>query len=280
MKISIIIPTIGRKTLKKVLQSIMDAKGFDKTNAEIIVIGDGNFSRDFILEQNSKHQFIKFLSTGKTSGASSARNLGIVESTGEIITFIGDDTYVDSLWLQELKKFHTENPRKNIAMLGQINWTDEFKNKSFYKWLNNWAQFSYRSIRLHGAKWHHFYTSNISIKRELLGDDRFFAGFTGWGFEDSELGYRLYKKKMNLIYNSKCIVYHDHPQTIEKVCNNFQNARKNAEIFEKLHPELKIIPRGKKLKALKIIIKIAKLFNFIPAVDWWCQWKEAWIREK
>ena len=133
MKISIIIPTIGRKTLKKVLQSIIDAKGFNENNTEIIVIGDGDFSRDFILEQSTKHQFIKFLSTGKISGASSARNLGIEESTGEIVTFIGDDTYVDSLWLQELRKFHMENPWKNIAMLGQINWTDEFKDKSFYK---------------------------------------------------------------------------------------------------------------------------------------------------
>ena len=139
----------------------------------------------------------------------------------------------------------------------------------------------YRKIRLHGAKWSNFYTSNVSIKREFLEENRFFAGFTGWGFEDSEFGYRLYKKGMNLIYDKDCIVYHDHKQNIDDVCRNFGNARKNALIFEKLNPELLIIPRGNKLKVLKYLIKAAKFISpIISEVKWWYMWKEAWIREE
>jgi hypothetical protein len=85
---------------------------------------------------------------------------------------------------------------------------------------------------------------------------------------------------MNLIYNPKVIVYHDHKQTIDDVVRNFQNARKNAEIFEKLHPELHIIPRGHKLEILKKMIKIAKFFApIIPQAEWWYKWKKAWIKE-
>ncbi len=278
MKISIIIPTIGRDTLKQVLQSIFNMRGFSDKKVEIIVVGDGDFSRNFILGNDKKS--VVFSSTGKNIGASGARNLGIEKATGEIIAFLGDDTILDKMWLAETLRFHTENPAKNYALLGKIEWVDEFKDDPFYKWLNNFAQFSYRKIRLHGAKWNNFYTSNVSAKREFLGSERFFAGFTGWGFEDSELGYRLYKKGMNLIYNSKVIVYHDHKQTINSVCLNFKNARKNAEMMEKLHPELNIIPRGKKLQTLKIMIKIAKFFSiFIPEVKWWYKWKEAWILE-
>ena len=86
---------------------------------------------------------------------------------------------------------------------------------------------------------------------------------------------------MNLIYNKKCLVYHDHEQDINDVCRNFKNARKNAEIFEKLHPELHIIPRGHRLEILKKMIKIAKFFS--PAIEeakWWYKWKESWINEK
>lgn len=281
MKISIIIPTIGRNTLKNVLQSILNLQDYSTDKVEVIVIGDGDFSRDFILGENKNFAEFQFLSTKNNKGASSARNLGINKATGEIIAFIGDDTYLDKLWLIETIKFHTENPAKNYALLGKIDWIDKFKNEQFYKWLNNYAQFSYRKIRLHGAKWNHFYTSNVSLKREFLADERFFVGFTGWGFEDSELGYRLYKKGMNLVYNPKVVVYHDHEQNIADVCRNFKNARKNAEIFEKLHPELKIIPRGHKLEILKKMVKVAKFFApVIPQVEWWYKWKKAWISEK
>jgi GT2 family glycosyltransferase len=277
MKISIIIPTIGRKTLSQVLQSILNMRDYSTEIVEVVVVGDGDFSREFILNNENFAEF-KFLSTKKNVGASGARNLGIEQATGEIIAFIGDDTILDKMWLAETTRFHLENPAKNYALLGKINWVDKFKNDPFYKWLNNYAQFSFRRIRLHGAKWNNFYTSNISLKREFLGSQRFFAGFTGWGFEDSELGYRLYKKGMNLIYDPGVIVYHDHKQTIDDVVRNFKNARKNAEIFEKLHPELHIIPRGHKLEILKKMVKIAGFFApLIPQAEWWYKWKKAWI---
>ncbi len=278
MKISIIIPTIGRSTLKSVLQSICNMRDYSTQNVEVIIIGDGNFSRNELLGDKNFAEF-SFFSTGKNMGAASARNLGLEKATGDIIAFIGDDTILDKLWLIETIRFHGENPAKNYALLGKIEWVSRFKNDPFYKWLNNYAQFSYRKIRLHGAKWNHFYTSNVSLKREFIGSERFSAKFSGWGFEDSEFSYRLYKKGMNLVYYPDVIVYHDHKQTIDDVVRNFQNARKNALIFEKLHPEIHLLPRGKKLKTLKRLIKIAKFFApLIPQAEWWYKWKEAWIK--
>ncbi len=85
---------------------------------------------------------------------------------------------------------------------------------------------------------------------------------------------------MNLVYDSGSIVYHDHKQTIEDVARNFRNARENAKIFEKLHPELHIIPRGHKLEILRKMVKVSKFFSpVIPQAEWWYKWKQAWIEE-
>jgi len=210
MKISIIIPTIGRQTLSQVLQSILEARDYSPEKVEIIVVGDGDFSRDFILG-TEKFKDIKYFSTGQNIGASGARNMGLEHASGEIIAFLGDDTIVDKMWITETRQFHRENPAKNYALLGKIEWVEKFKNEPFYKWLNNYAQFAYRKIRLHGAKWTNFYTSNVSLKKEFLGEERFFAGFSGWGFEDSEFAYRLYKKGLNLIY-----IYQEHKQQLNE----------------------------------------------------------------
>ena len=44
MKVSIIIPTIGRETLSEVLQSILDMLDYSAGKVEVIVVGDGDFS--------------------------------------------------------------------------------------------------------------------------------------------------------------------------------------------------------------------------------------------
>ncbi len=281
MQISIIIPTIGRDTLSQVLDSILATQNFAKFTPEVIVIGDGNFSRENILGQTEKYNFVKFLATGKNLGASQARNLGLEKTTGEIIAFIGDDTILEKNWLTETINFHTENPAKNLAVLGKIDWVVDYQNKPFYEWLNNNAQFSYAKIAKKGANWKNFYTSNISLKKEFIGKNRFFAEFTGWGFEDTEFGYQLHLKGLKLVYNPAIVVYHDHEQSLENLAKNFKNARQNAEIFEQLHPELKILPRGRKLFLLKTAVKIAKIFSpFCPRAKWWAVWKSAWLGEE
>ena len=78
----------------------------------------------------------------------------------------------------------------------------------------------------------------------MLAKDTFDTRFTGWGFEDTELGYRLEKKGMQLWYVPKARVAHLHDITEEGFEKRMENAGRNAVLFEKLHGEVGVIPRG------------------------------------
>ena len=125
--------------------------------------------------------------------------------------------------------------------------------------------------------WRHFYTSNISLKRNLLENERFNTQFSGWGFEDIELGYRLAKKGMRITYDPHTKVIHDDDQTVQMMVDRIRQARKNAMVFESLHPEVQLLPKGPKLWVLRFFLFLAGFITRIPQVHWWYEWKKAWI---
>jgi glycosyltransferase involved in cell wall biosynthesis len=61
--------------------------------------------------------------------------------------------------------------------------------------------------------WTIFLSGNVSLRKDLIrqvGD--FDENFTGWGYEDWELGYRLFKKGARMICKSNIKAYHqEHP---------------------------------------------------------------------
>ena len=82
---------------------------------------------------------------------------------------------------------------------------------------------------------------------------------------------------MKITYDKKLIVHHDHRQTLKGMVQQTKEARKNAKIFEKLHPEVSIRPRGIKRLVLHWMVCVSKFLGFIPSVRWWRAWKKAWL---
>lgn len=284
MKISIIIPTIGRKTLLQVLEEIKACNNFEKINPEILVVFDGTVGTDpcvcpQVLNQfNDENKNIKVFETKQKVYAAGARNLGIKQATGDILVFMGDDTIPEKNWLQKIYDFHIQFPDKKMGLLGKVLWTKELAADPFHRFLETGPQFNFPQIEKQGPDWHHFYTSNISIKKELVGNDLFSDQFKGWGFEDIEFGYRLYKKGLNLVFDSTCEVFHDDRQTLAGLIKRTQAAAQNAQIFETLHPEVSIRPQGIKLGILKLAIFLTYLPSlFSKKIKWWRLWKQVWI---
>ena len=267
VSLSIIIPTLNRPSLQNVLKGIKACEGYDEKIIEILVIEN--------------------LTT------SQARNKGLDQAQGEIIAFLGDDTIPDKNWLQKVLNFHKNHPEPKAALLGKVSWTDALAQDPFHQWLECNAQFQWNAlpspdkgrcpkgggVLVNPANaWKFFYTSNISLKKSFINEERFSTKFKGWGFEDTELGYRLSQKGMKLHFDASCEVLHDHEMTEEGLIQNTRNARKNAAIFEKLHPKVNILPSNLKKIILKLLIILTWPLQFISKKTyWWRIWKKNWL---
>ena len=89
MKLSIIIPTKDRnEILQRTINSLVEA--ISGTDAEILIVNDS--AVPIKLKENNSG--IKILSNSK-SGAASARNTGVRQSTGDLLLFLDDDILIN-----------------------------------------------------------------------------------------------------------------------------------------------------------------------------------------
>lgn len=247
--LSIIIPTFNRaKELEQCLNFLYEQE-LAQESFEVIVVNDGSTdsTKEHLSSWEKKwrnlHSFHQ-----KNAGQGSARNRGIREAKGDVILFIGDDIYASKNFLFEHVRFHQENPELNKACLGLTEWYPKKIVTPFMEWLTSGGpQFAYHRLKAgEVAPFWFFYTSNLSLKKSLLGSHTFDTDFKSYGWEDIELGYRLEQEGLKLIYKPEALAYHDHYADEASLKKRMVSVGKSALVFQKKHPQIPITPRGLK----------------------------------
>jgi GT2 family glycosyltransferase len=83
-----------------------------------------------------------------------------------------------------------------------------------------------------------FYTSNISIDRQLLGAEPFDTTFPAAAWEDIELAFRLDALGLKIRYNAQAVTRHYHPMTVDSFARRQYTVGRSGAIFYEKHPEL------------------------------------------
>jgi len=111
---------------------------------------------------------------------------------------------------------------------------------AFMDYINDYGlQFGYKLIK-HGevVPFNFFYTSNISIDRELLAAHPFDTTFPSAAWEDIELAYRLDAKGLKIHYNARAVTRHYHQMNVDSFARRQYTVGKSGAIFYRKHPEL------------------------------------------
>lgn len=135
LDISIIICTYNRaQVLKETLLSFLKLNWDENISHELLVVDNSSKdnTKDVIAEFKKQNPFIKYIFEEKI-GLSYARNRGIKEAEGEIITFVDDDIEFDKDWGRILTKTFKDNPEvwsvggKNMPVFpeGKPEWINE-----------------------------------------------------------------------------------------------------------------------------------------------------------
>lgn len=105
-KVSIIVPAYNAQgTIEKCLESLL---GQTYNNIEVVVINDGSFDNTLEKCKKFNDERLKVIST-ENRGISSARNLGIKNSTGEFICFCDADDFYEKNYVEKLLSMFDNN---------------------------------------------------------------------------------------------------------------------------------------------------------------------------
>ena len=237
---SVVIPTFRRP---ETLFPVLDALGRQVTppEFEVVVVDDG--SGDDTPARLSAYRPaypFRFFSQ-ENGGPASARNRGVREARGRIVLFLGDDTVPEPPLLAVHGKAHGEPRMHPIAVLGYTTWPRDLRVSPFLHQINEYGlQFGYGLIRdPEQVPFNFFYTSNVSLPRELLLEAGLFdTSFPHAAWEDIEVAYRLMQRGMRMLYRPEAVARHHHDITFASFRRRQEKAGEAAAIFYRKHPEL------------------------------------------
>jgi len=200
MRFSVVIPTFNRQaTLRQTLAALV-SQGY--SDAEIIVVDDGSTdgTGDMIAHEFPTVRYLRQANRGPAA----ARNLGIRESTGDLVAFTDDDCLPPRDWLTRLADGYARYPQ--VAGVGggliapdALLTTSIFAHYERYIGRTVYAVGENESVG--GFDCPAGGTANMSYRRAVLdevgGFDERFPVAAG---EDADLKLRICQRGHNLLY--------------------------------------------------------------------------------
>jgi GT2 family glycosyltransferase len=215
----------------------------------------------------------------KNRGPAAARNRGIELAQAPLIAFVGDDIVPGERFVQGHIAAHHRRPEPGVAILGRTAWPEDMPQNTLMRHIDGVGaqQFSYHYLR-DGDEYdfRHLYTSNISLKRELLHrlDHWFDTEFPYAAFEDVELAFRLKRKGLRIIYQAGIAAYHYHYHTIWTFTQRQYLSGLMAWVLMRKHPAA--APHILQRPQLKLLLRlwtrrtVARGARMGPdATSWW-----------
>lgn len=239
LEISVVIPTYDRlNTLQYVVPTLL-ASDLPADRYELLVCDSSSTdgTPEYLARIAHEHSNVRHL-PGSYSGRAAARNAGIAAARGEIVLFNDSDILASPDLLSQHLRRHRE--RNGIAVVG---WEVQVKNLADYERKRECPQ---ERGRLHppGRKrlsWLYFLTGNASVRRDdLLRVGGFDETFTGYGHEDLELGYRLHKAGLEIVYEPRAVNYHCQDVGYTDQKNKMKLAGRSTVGFYRKHPDLAV----------------------------------------
>ncbi|MFE7622478.1 glycosyltransferase family 2 protein [Streptomyces sp. NPDC057509] len=253
MLVSLIIPSFNsRNALEVCLTSLNHQRLGPADSLEIVVVDDGSDDGTRSMVENFSCKFpLRCIHKPRTpeSGRSAARNTAIEAATGDLVVMIDADEVVPPTCVAEHIRYHEHRP--DLVVLGPRGYFaeghidlerlgSEFTFDALPPVIGGDSRGGVLAKLSHNLNnmatcWHYLFSCNASVRREHLSAvGGFEESFTGWGLEDSELGYRLRQRGLAFAYNPQAVLYHQHAQVLDK--DMYADWRVNLSHFTTLHP--------------------------------------------
>jgi glycosyltransferase involved in cell wall biosynthesis len=206
--ISVLYTTCNRAALLRRSLESLTAQTLPRDRFEVVVVDDG--SRD------DTHHIVGAFDGGLSlrffrqpnSGISVGRNRALELSQGDIVLFMDDDDAAHPRLLEQHLRTHAKHSHDRFAVLGYTRLEPDIAQLPFMHFVTEVGHqlFAYGDLR-HGEKLDYtfFWGGRSSCKRRFLDAHGVFDPMFRFGCEDIELGYRLSRHGLEVVYNANAI---------------------------------------------------------------------------
>ncbi len=252
MNVSIVIPTYNNSMkLVRLLECITSMK--DRRVIQVNVCDDGSTDDTFEVISAFKVRLPITYSYQKDNGfrAAAARNLGIRKAIGDVVIFLDDDVLLCEDFIDYHLAEHKMYGPGTICFGYRFRCTENLSGLISESEVNKFeADHRVDDVGVTGEMlqnsaipWYYVYSCNFSVS--FMSDKMYFdERFVGWGNEDLEYAYRLWKSGYRICCSSNAFVLHIDTDTPRDpfLCRrlglfpDFTDFIRNSELFRSKYP--------------------------------------------
>ena len=223
LALSVVMATYNRaEIIRKTLRHLAEQQ-VDPADYEVIVVDDGSpdHTRAVVEEWMTRAPFRLRYLHHSNHGPGYTQNRGIEAAEAEIVLLMADDIFMTPPALKAHIETHRAYPQQEVAVVGRVDEAPPLDQSVFMRKWVHWTQ--YREFTgLQELPYWRFMACNISVKRSFVlryGPYREEMGRAGpAAHEDPQLGYRLSRGNIRILYCPQALGLHHHPTTFEAAC--------------------------------------------------------------
>lgn len=237
IKISVVMGCYNqRHVLERVLLAY-EQQSLDRSLFEVIVVDSSSTdgSSEWLTGFKPAYTFRPTIQPNR--GKAAARNVGVSQAEGQFIIITDADMIPHPKFIEGHLNAHLASQKptcfEGLAWnLPTLEWPPVSETLM--------PQVGTHPKNLARLGWYYFLTGNLSFPKATFDAfNGFDEQFTGYGWEDLELGYRLSKAKITLLYLHSAINYHFHVVHPEDELVRCVDKGRSARYMLSKHPELK-----------------------------------------
>ena len=241
--LSAILCTFNRaELLSQTLESIL-AQSLDQSAFELIVIDDGSADHTRKVVESFERRLPLRYAYQANAGLASAKNHGIYCARAPLLLFLDDDDVCSPKLLEEHLKTHGQYPDNHFAVLGYTALDPTLAQKPLLHYVTEVGcyLFSYPNLKDGDMlDYTYFWGGRSSCKRKFLIEHGVFNPVFRFGCEDIELGYRLSKHNLKVVYNAQAVSTMVRDISFDEFCARLVRQGESQYVFSQLHPDMEI----------------------------------------
>ncbi|MBB2203209.1 glycosyltransferase family 2 protein [Gluconacetobacter tumulisoli] len=241
LQISAILITHNRAALLPHVLEGLRQQHLDPERFEIVVVDDGSSDDTQNVLTAWSNRLPMRVFKQRAAGLAAAKNLGVFVAKAPVIVFLDDDDVVLPGFLTTHLAVHLAQPDIATAVLSRTVLAPEIAEFPLMRHVTEVGGqlFSYKWIKPHQVLgFREFWGGRSSCKRSLLVRHGVFHPDFRFGCEDIELGWRLSRQGLRVIYEPDACAKMIRNVTFDQFCNRSYRQGRSQYLFSKLHTDL------------------------------------------
>jgi len=240
VELTALLTTYNRASLLEQVLRSFTSQSLAANRYELVIIDDGSEDHTASVVSEFKASLPIRYFFQPNAGLAAARNHGLAVSQAPVILFMDDDDTIESATLAEHVEKHQIYPEPEVAVLGFTRLDSDIAHDPLMHFVTEISGllFSYRdTCENKFLGFERFWGGRISCKREFILTSGGFNVVFRFGCEDIELGYRLSRRGLKILYNPRAISTMIRKLSFESFCNRLRRQGNSQYIFSRLFPE-------------------------------------------